>query len=171
MRFRLVCLFFIVSFFLLGCSSEPVKEPYTPALKKAKKVSELANKKADEMNKEMKSAEEGETAENEAGEEKSKEGDHALQSGKKAETSASGKEMPGDLLYTGSPMGVVTFSHSKHNEKFSCDECHPDPFAKKKGSATLKMTLMKEGRYCGKCHNGEVAFIIASNCKKCHIKK
>jgi c(7)-type cytochrome triheme protein len=58
-----------------------------------------------------------------------------------------------------------------------CNDCHPKPFAMKKG--TFKMTKEDHGKpdYCGKCHdgkehNGKVVFSQSTetDCARCHKK-
>ncbi len=76
--------------------------------------------------------------------------------------------------------GPVTFSHEKHKEKAEkCTACHTKVFKMKKGtSGTLTMAAMKEGQFCGNCHNGKtelagkVVFAVEAkdNCEKCHKK-
>ena len=76
--------------------------------------------------------------------------------------------------------GPVTFSHEKHKEKAEkCTACHTKVFKMKKGtSGALTMAAMKEGQFCGSCHNGKtelagkVVFAVEAkdNCEKCHKK-
>lgn len=68
-------------------------------------------------------------------------------------------------------MGTVTFKGDDHAGKgLKCKECHPTPFAMKKGSAVMKMAEINAGKFCGECHNGKKAFKSAGNCAKCHKK-
>ena len=77
--------------------------------------------------------------------------------------------------------GPVTFSHEKHKEKNEkCTACHTKVFKFKRGtSGTLTMAAMKEGQFCGACHNGKtevagkVVFTVDAkeNCEKCHKKQ
>lgn len=76
--------------------------------------------------------------------------------------------------------GTVAFSHEKHKEKNEkCTVCHTKVFKFKKGtSGALTMAAMKEGTFCGACHNGKtetggkVVFAVddKANCEKCHKK-
>ena len=76
--------------------------------------------------------------------------------------------------------GPVTFSHERHKEKAEkCTACHTKVFKMKKGtSGALNMAAMKEGQFCGSCHNGKtemggkVVFAVEAkdNCEKCHKK-
>jgi c(7)-type cytochrome triheme protein len=71
-------------------------------------------------------------------------------------------------------MGKVTFSGDTHSMKqgLKCSDCHPKPFAMKKGE--FKETKEDHGKdvYCGICHNGTKAFSQTDekNCSKCHKK-
>jgi c(7)-type cytochrome triheme protein len=103
---------------------------------------------------------------------------------------------PGESVITYSDpayaeQGPVEFSHPQHKEaagkdKLDCKPCHmekPVQFVMKKrkeGEAreVMKMEDMKQGKYCGKCHdgktsvNGKTVFDVVSedNCGKCHKK-
>lgn len=58
------------------------------------------------------------------------------------------------------------FSHRTHGA-FGCFVCHPAAFPQ----APLGFTHadMNEGRRCGHCHDGTVAFGLAgTDCGKCH---
>lgn len=70
----------------------------------------------------------------------------------------------------GSP-GAVTYSHDSHAKKEpKCTACHNKIFKMKKGSEKLIMASMNEGKSCGTCHNGKVAFATnkPADCAKCH---
>ncbi len=88
---------------------------------------------------------------------------------------------PTDITLT-TPNGRIhaVFSHKKHllREHLKCTQCHPKIFAMKVGGDVVKkgvftMESMKEGRYCGTCHNGKKAFSVAelASCKHCHPKQ
>jgi len=67
--------------------------------------------------------------------------------------------------------GKVTFHHGKHlSAGAKCADCHPGVFAMKKGSATLTMDAMGEGKTCGYCHDGKRAFGVTDGdkCMNCH---
>jgi len=65
--------------------------------------------------------------------------------------------------------GKVIFSGKSHaNVGLKCKDCHPKVFIMKKGANKITMEKMYAGKYCGKCHNGNNAFDIRTNCKKCH---
>lgn len=62
---------------------------------------------------------------------------------------------------------AALFSHRTHGS-FGCFACHPGTFPQ----APLAFTHqdMNQGRYCGRCHDGLVAFAIAGRaCAGCHV--
>jgi c(7)-type cytochrome triheme protein len=72
------------------------------------------------------------------------------------------------------PIRAVIFEHKFHlGQKFDCQSCHPDLFAKKAGEVEEKedftMAAFNQGKYCGKCHNGNIAFSVNTKCNWCHI--
>jgi c(7)-type cytochrome triheme protein len=87
---------------------------------------------------------------------------------------------PGKTVeYAGGNQGKVIFKGDTHGTKqgMKCNDCHPKPFAMKKGS--FKMTKKSHGKpdYCGKCHDGKehygkVVFSQSTkaDCAKCHKK-
>lgn len=70
--------------------------------------------------------------------------------------------------------GKVTFDHNTHLAKGQkCLNCHGKgkPFKTKVGtSPDLTMKAYNEGKACGTCHNGKVAFSTKEmgSCLKCH---
>ena len=72
------------------------------------------------------------------------------------------------------PVRAVIFEHRFHLvKKFDCQSCHPELFAKKRGEVEKRddftMASFRQGRYCGKCHDGKAAFSVDSRCNWCHI--
>lgn len=71
---------------------------------------------------------------------------------------------------------TVKFSHESHVEGmgFECDSCHDGLFEMEAGSArksaNFNMKGLREGLYCGGCHDGSTAFSSDSECSGCHIK-
>lgn len=70
-------------------------------------------------------------------------------------------------------MGDVTMTPEMHLSKgLTCADCHknlkPVPFTMKFGADRFTMDDIRNGRYCGSCHNGKKAFAPAGNCAKCH---
>lgn len=88
---------------------------------------------------------------------------------------------PGKTVeYAGGDQGKVIFNGNTHGPKqgMKCNDCHPKPFAMKKG--TFKMTKEDHGKpdYCGKCHDGKEHYGKAvfsqsteADCAKCHMKE
>jgi c(7)-type cytochrome triheme protein len=66
--------------------------------------------------------------------------------------------------------GSVTFRHATHRA-YSCNACHPEPFAARAGQTPLVKSEMLEGRSCGQCHDGKVAFGVddMDRCESCHV--
>lgn len=68
----------------------------------------------------------------------------------------------------GQDMKAVVFPHWLHRTKFTCKVCHSDiGFPMKAGTTDIKMEAIFEGRYCGKCHDGNISFDV-TNCDRCH---
>ncbi len=68
-------------------------------------------------------------------------------------------------------MRPVVFPHWFHRIRFRCKVCHADlGFKFKAGGNKITMAKIIEGRYCGACHNGEVAWSV-ENCAMCHSGK
>lgn len=70
-------------------------------------------------------------------------------------------------------VGKVEFSHYTHMEMDSigknCPTCHNDVFhivTKKNPVFTMKQ--MEDGKACGVCHNGKMAFSVKGDCTTCH---
>lgn len=61
------------------------------------------------------------------------------------------------------------FSHPAH-ASFGCYACHPAVFPQ----APLAFTHvdMRDGRFCGACHDGRTAFAVeAAPCGRCHVAR
>jgi len=70
----------------------------------------------------------------------------------------------------GSENGPVVFRHWTHRDKFSCRLCHVDlEFSQVAGTTGVYEEDNKQGRYCGACHNGQIAF-SRMQCANCHAK-
>jgi c(7)-type cytochrome triheme protein len=75
------------------------------------------------------------------------------------------------LTWPGGGKGQVLFKGGEHAKKgLGCKDCHPGLFKMKKGSTTITMAALNEGKYCGACHNGTTAFNTAdpTKCHECH---
>lgn len=79
------------------------------------------------------------------------------------------KDFDRELAYTVEDIGDVAFSHMSHTAAFSCDGCHPKVFSMKKTAGKMTMDDMYEGKFCGLCHNGNIASSV-EDCEKCHQK-
>jgi c(7)-type cytochrome triheme protein len=45
-----------------------------------------------------------------------------------------------------------------------------DVFEPKAGTNEITMIDIEEGRFCGRCHNGDTAFATTiTNCGRCHV--
>ncbi|MBI3585036.1 MAG: hypothetical protein HY096_13960 [Nitrospinae bacterium] len=65
-------------------------------------------------------------------------------------------------------MPPARFSHSIHNKKLKCKDCHPSVFKEKKGANIVTMKKNINGEYCGKCHNGQFVWDMSA-CRRCHV--
>jgi len=83
-------------------------------------------------------------------------------------------DIPDDIIFTEPVVGVV-FSHDAHvnGAGMDCESCHDDIFQMEALSAQqetdFNMLSLSEGRYCGACHDGEMAFDANTRCASCHI--
>ncbi|MCB1876713.1 MAG: hypothetical protein KDH88_12140 [Chromatiales bacterium] len=65
-------------------------------------------------------------------------------------------------------MRPVVFPHWFHRMRFRCKVCHHElGFEMRVGANDVTMEGIIQGRYCGMCHNGDVAW-SAENCDLCH---
>ncbi|MGO8756022.1 MAG: cytochrome c3 family protein [Gallionellaceae bacterium] len=64
-------------------------------------------------------------------------------------------------------MRPVIFPHWFHRLRFTCNVCHPEIFKMRAGSNDVSMAAIIAGNFCGKCHNGEIAWSV-DNCHRCH---
>jgi c(7)-type cytochrome triheme protein len=65
----------------------------------------------------------------------------------------------------------VVFPHWFHRIRFQCKVCHSElGFKMRAGSNTVFMSDIIDGKFCGMCHNGQVAW-SADRCDLCHSGK
>lgn len=65
----------------------------------------------------------------------------------------------------------VIFSHWFHRIRFRCKVCHSElGFEMRAGANDVTMAQIIEGKFCGLCHNGEIAW-STENCDLCHSGK
>ncbi len=64
----------------------------------------------------------------------------------------------------------VAFSHWSHRIHYTCRVCHSElEFYMELNATPVTEAASREGRYCGACHDGEIAFgHTDENCDKCH---
>jgi c(7)-type cytochrome triheme protein len=68
-------------------------------------------------------------------------------------------------------MRPVIFPHWFHRIRFRCKVCHAElGFTMRAGSNPITMTDIIEGRFCGACHNNDIAW-SPENCDLCHSGK
>lgn len=68
-------------------------------------------------------------------------------------------------------MRPVIFPHWFHRIRFRCKVCHAElGFRMRAGSNPITMTDIIEGRFCGACHNNDIAW-SPENCDLCHSGK
>ncbi len=62
----------------------------------------------------------------------------------------------------------VLFPHWAHRSNYTCKVCHTDMGFKLEANATeIRQSDIESGKYCGKCHNGQVSFAV-NECDRCH---
>lgn len=62
----------------------------------------------------------------------------------------------------------VVFSHWFHRIRFQCRVCHSQlKFEMRVGANDVTMDQITKGRFCGACHNGQIAWSV-ENCDLCH---
>jgi c(7)-type cytochrome triheme protein len=68
-------------------------------------------------------------------------------------------------------MRPVVFPHWFHRIRFRCKVCHHElGFKMRAGGNVVKMDDIINGKFCGMCHNGQVAW-TADRCDLCHSGK
>ncbi len=68
-------------------------------------------------------------------------------------------------------MRPAVFPHWYHRIRFRCKVCHADlGFKFKAGGNKITMAKIIDGKFCGACHNGEIAWSV-ENCGLCHSGK
>lgn len=64
-------------------------------------------------------------------------------------------------------VGAVVFPHWFHRIRYKCKVCHEKIFVMQKGANKISMREIMDGKFCGTCHNGMIAW-EPLECKKCH---
>ena len=85
-------------------------------------------------------------------------------------TIALGRIGGGDIGFAPKKTKKVVFSHDFHVKEVgsTCQMCHPVLYITKEKDKSSTMAEMNQGKSCGACHNGKVAFTTKGNCSKCH---
>ena len=63
------------------------------------------------------------------------------------------------------------FRHWKHQKTYKCYVCHARLFSKYEKATDITHERMDQGKYCGACHDGRVAFQPHADdvdCEVCH---
>jgi len=87
-----------------------------------------------------------------------------------AASAAWGKVGGGDITFSVTGASDVAYSHEFHVTKagLKCSDCHYQIFNMREEVRKWTMADMVKGKSCGACHNGQKAFTVRENCKKCH---
>jgi c(7)-type cytochrome triheme protein len=75
------------------------------------------------------------------------------------------------VIFHNPAVGTVKFSHDFHLEALgkNCRLCHDAVFnIVPKKNPPITMAAMEKGKFCGHCHNGDMAFSVKENCAPCH---
>jgi c(7)-type cytochrome triheme protein len=66
----------------------------------------------------------------------------------------------------------AVFPHWIHRIRFKCYACHPTIFEMKAGANAITMDEIREGKFCGTCHNGKIAWEVSfDTCNRCHVER
>lgn len=61
------------------------------------------------------------------------------------------------------------FSHWTHRIRYRCSACHARLYEERAGSSQTTMDEISNGKSCGACHNGKIAFAPdIQTCDRCH---
>ncbi|MBV5317383.1 MAG: hypothetical protein JZU50_06210 [Desulfobulbaceae bacterium] len=80
-----------------------------------------------------------------------------------------------EMIVFNRPVKAVVFGHKQHVDMgLDCSSCHDKAFEMRKGAAEESpekfiMKALYAGKYCGVCHNGNIAFASDTRCTSCHI--
>lgn len=82
---------------------------------------------------------------------------------------------PGYPIIWTKPVKAVVFRHKVHTygAGLDCDSCHSGIFEMAAGTAEenkdFTMQSLYDGKYCGACHDGTMAFAANTRCTSCHV--
>jgi len=80
-----------------------------------------------------------------------------------------------EMIVFNRPVKAVVFGHKQHVDMgLDCSSCHDKAFEMRIGAAEASpekftMKALYAGKYCGVCHNGNIAFASDTRCTSCHI--
>ncbi len=79
----------------------------------------------------------------------------------------------GEITFRPKTALPVVFSHEQHvnRAETKCARCHYAIFQMMRGDSGVTMDGIKAGKFCGKCHDGQLAFNANDgdkNCGRCH---
>jgi c(7)-type cytochrome triheme protein len=80
----------------------------------------------------------------------------------------------GDIVFSRKTPGAdeippAVFPHWAHRINFKCYVCHDAIFQMKAGANPVTMENIQQGKFCGACHNGKIAFPAGfDTCDRCH---
>jgi c(7)-type cytochrome triheme protein len=80
-----------------------------------------------------------------------------------------------EIVVFNRPVKAVVFNHKGHTDMgLDCASCHDQAFEMRIGAAEenpgkFTMKALYAGKYCGVCHNGNIAFASNTRCASCHI--
>ena len=64
----------------------------------------------------------------------------------------------------------AVFPHWVHRVRYKCYACHPAVFKMKSGGNLVTMDSIRDGEFCGACHDGKTAWGVGfDTCNRCHI--
>ncbi len=66
-------------------------------------------------------------------------------------------------------LSPVLFPHWVHRIWFKCKVCHDEIFIMKRWTNDISQQKILQGKQCGVCHNGKMAFGADRDCERCHI--
>jgi c(7)-type cytochrome triheme protein len=66
-------------------------------------------------------------------------------------------------------LAPVLYPHWLHRIYYQCKVCHDDIFKMKRWANGISQKDIVEGKQCGVCHNGKIAFGADERCERCHI--
>ena len=76
-----------------------------------------------------------------------------------------------DRLSSKNGMRAVVFPHWFHRIRYRCKVCHSElGFKMRAGANLVQMNDIINGKFCGMCHNGQVAW-APDRCDLCHSAK